>query len=400
MKVLMINSVCGVGSTGRICTDMAQTLESQGHNCKIAYGRGTVPERFQKYAIRIGSNFDVNVHAGLSRIFDSTAFHSKRATRKFVKWIKVYDPDVIHLHNLHGYYIHLGLLFEYLRSCGKRIVWTLHDCWAFTGHCAHFDRIGCDKWKTACYDCPQKKGYPTSLFFDRSKKNYAAKKELFSGISNLTIVTPSQWLADLVQESFLQQYPVEVIHNGIDLSVFKPTESDFREKYALEQKILVLGVANVWSSSKGFDDFIQLSTILDKQYQIVLVGVTEQQKSVLPENIIGISKTNSVQELAEVYTAADVFVNPTHAEVFGLVNVESLACGTPVITFKSGGSPECIDSTCGVVVNKGDIGAVQREIERVFAKRPFSEQACLERAKQFDKNDKSAAYIKVYNQII
>ncbi|MBQ8308196.1 MAG: glycosyltransferase [Clostridia bacterium] len=390
MKVLMINSVCGVGSTGRICTDMAQILEKEGHDCKIAYGRAPVPERFQKDAIRIGSDLGVNVHAGLSRIFDSTAFHSKRATKKFIKRIKEYDPDVIHLHNLHGYYIHLGILFDYLRSCGKRIIWTLHDCWAFTGHCAYFDIVGCEKWKTGCYACPQKRGYPSSLLFDRSKKNYAAKKKLFSGIPNLTIVTPSQWLADLVQESFLQQYSVEVIHNGIDLSVFKPTESDFRKKYGLENKTVVLGVANVWVSSKGFDDFIQLSTMLDEKYKIVLVGVTEQQKSNLPENVIGISRTNSVQELAEIYTAADVFVNPTKQDNYPTVNLEAQACGTPVITYRSGGSVESVRKEC--VVEQNNIQRLKELIQSEEYKNTTIERGL------FNKDDRFNEYIRLYTR--
>lgn len=388
MKVLMINSVCGVGSTGRICTDMAQTLENQGHSCKIAYGRGTVPEQFEKYAIRIGSDFDVNIHAGLSRIFDSTAFHSTRATKKFIKWIKEYNPDVIHLHNLHGYYIHLGLLFEYLRKCGKRIVWTLHDCWAFTGHCAVFDMIGCEKWKTGCCECPQKKGYPSSFLFDRSKKNYATKKKLFSSIPNLTIVTPSQWLADLVQESFLQQYPVEVINNGIDLNVFKPTESNFREKFGLENKIIVLGVANVWESSKGIDDFIQLSTMLDEEYKIVLVGVTEKQRSKLPRNIIGIPRTNSAQELAEIYTTADVFVNPTKQDNYPTVNLEAQACGTPVITYRTGGSVESVKKEC--VVEQNDIKRLKELIESEKYKNIVINRD------NFDKDKGWARYIEIY----
>mgnify|MGYP000231854880 FL=1 len=158
MKVLMINVVCGIRSTGRICTDLAIALEKQGHEVRIAYGRETVPEQFQKYAVRIGTDLDVKLHGIKARLFDRAGFGSRKATEKFIEWVKKYDPDIIHLHNIHGYYIDVERLFKYLRTCGKKIIWTLHDCWSFTGHCVYFDYIVCDKWKNGCFYCPQKKG--------------------------------------------------------------------------------------------------------------------------------------------------------------------------------------------------------------------------------------------------
>lgn len=343
MRILMINSVCGIRSTGRICTDLAEMLEKQGHEVKIAYGRESVPEKYQKYAVRIGSNLDVKLHGLKARLFDASGFGSKRATKRFVEWVKAYDPDVIHLHNLHGYYLHLGILFEYLKTCGKKIVWTLHDCWAFTGHCAHFTLAKCEKWKTGCGHCPQKDSYPKS-FSDHAKRNFEKKKALFCGIPDLTLVTPSAWLAGLVKESFLREYSVRVIHNGIDLSVFQPTAGDFKERYGLQNKTIILGVASVWNKGKGFDDFLKLSKILDDRYAIVLVGVSKEQKSKLPENIVGIERTNSTRELAEIYTAADVFFNPTYEDNYPTVNLEAQACGTPVITYRTGGSVESVPS--------------------------------------------------------
>ena len=254
MKVLLINSVCGIRSTGRICTDLAEVLEANGHECKIAYGRETVPEKYHKYAVRIGSNVSVKVDAVKTRLFDNAGFNSVSATKKFIKWVKEYDPDVIHLHNLHGYYINIEILFEYLRNCGKKVIWTLHDCWAFTGHCSHFVTANCEKWKKQCYSCPKRKAYPSSLFLDCSKRNYGKKKNLFTSLENMTIITPSEWLANLVKQSFLAKYNVQVINNGIDLDVFIPRGSNFREKYNLENKKIVLGIP------KGkFEYFLELA---------------------------------------------------------------------------------------------------------------------------------------------
>ena len=342
MKILQINSVCGVGSTGRIATDLYKVSEEQGHQCKIAYGRGTAPQGID--SIKIGSNLDNYMHVLKTRIFDKHGFGSVNATKKFIEEVKEYDPDVIHLHNIHGYYINIEILFNYLKEANKPVIWTLHDCWAFTGHCAYFDYVGCSKWKNGCNKCPQKEGYPTSKVFDNSKLNYEKKRELFTSVKNMTIVTPSKWLANLVKESFLGKYPVEVINNGIDLDIFKPTKSYFREQYGLEDKFIVLGVASVWEERKGLKYFVELSKELSDDYKIVVVGVTEKQKKELPNNILAITRTNNVKELAEIYTVADVFVNPTLEDNFPTTNLEALACGTPVISFNTGGSVESIDN--------------------------------------------------------
>lgn len=399
MKVLQINSVCGIRSTGRICTDIADILKESGDDCRVAYGRESVPENYNDIAVRIGNDADVNSHALMSRVFDNTGRGSKNATRKFLKWVDEYNPDVIHLHNLHGYYINLELLFQYLKKVQKPVVWTLHDCWAFTGHCAHFDLIGCNRWENGgCYDCPQKKRYPTSMVFDRSKKNFVEKKQLFLGINDMTIVTPSQWLADLVKRSFLGCYPIQVIHNGIDLNVFKPTYGgNFREKYGLQDKKILLGVASSWGISKGLDVFVELSKRLTNQYKIVLIGTNDAIDAKLPDGILSIHRTNDKYALTQIYTEADVFVNPTRAEVFGLVNIEALACGVPGVTFRSGGSPECYDNTCGVVVEKNDIDAMEREIIQICNSKPFKPEACVRFARNFDMYEKYQNYLKLYH---
>lgn len=362
MKVLEINSVCGIRSTGRISTDLADILKENGHGCKIAYGRETAPEKYKNISYRIGSDAGVKLHALKARLFDSAGFGSKKATEKLIEKIKEYDPDIIHLQNIHGYYIDIDILFNYLAAADKPIVWTLHDCWAFTGHCSYFSFANCERWKNGCFDCPQKKSYPSSLLMDRSKQNWIKKKELFTGVKNMTVVTPSKWLAELAGKSFLGKFPVKVINNGIDTEVFKPTCGDFRAAYGLENKKIILGVASVWDKRKGLDDFIKLAGITDDNYVIVLVGVNEKQKNTLPGNIIGISGTNNTAELAEIYTAADVFVNFTYEDNYPTVNLEAQACGTPVITYKTGGSPESTDP-CGVLP-QGDISGAAGLIEK------------------------------------
>ncbi len=357
MKVLQINSVCGIRSTGRICTDIADVLTANGHECKIVYGRETVPEKYKKYAVRIGSNTDVKLHALESRLFDNSGFGSKKATNDFIKWVKEYDPDVIHLHNIHGYYINIEILFNYLKSCNKRIIWTLHDCWPFTGHCSYFTMVKCEQWKAHCSYCVQKHCYPSSILADHCKSNFERKRALVSGIKDMTLITPSKWLADLVSESFLKKYPVKVIHNGIDLSVFKPTESDLRKKYGLTDKKVILGVASVWDERKGLDDFIKLSDLLDRQYQIVLIGLSDRQLKKMPDNVIGIKRTDSVTELAQWYTTADVFINLTYEDNYPTVNLEAQACGTPCITYRTGGSVESVPEEN--IVDAGDISTIK-----------------------------------------
>lgn len=354
MKILQINSVCGTGSTGKIAVENYKKHKEQGIESWIAYGRGE-PKNCE-HTIRIGTNFDVYYHGIMTRIFDKHGFYSKKATEKFIEEVKKLNPDTIHLHNIHGYYLNIEILFKYLKEYGKEIIWTLHDCWAFTGHCAHFDFVGCGKWKTGCYKCPQKNTYPISNFFDNSKWNYLKKKELFTGIKNLKIIAPSKWLAGLVKESFLQKYPIEVVYNEIDKEIFKPRESDFRKKYNIEDKFIILGVASPWSKKKGFDDFMKLSKMISDKEIIVMVGLMEKQLKNLPKNIIGIERTTNQIELAEIYSTADVFFNPTYEDTYPTVNLEAIACEILVITYASGGSPESIiENKNGYIIHKGKI---------------------------------------------
>lgn len=363
MKVLQINSVCGVGSTGKICQDIYWALKQQGHECKVAWGRrkgGSVPD---EDTIKIGNNVDFYLHALSTRIFDNTGFCSSKATRNLIEQIKCYNPDVIHIHNIHGYYINIQILFDYLKCCEKKIIWTLHDCWPFTGHCTYMDFIGCNRWKTQCFNCPQKKCYPRSDVFDRSILNYKAKKNIFTGIKNLYIVTPSRWLSSLVKCSFLQDYPVISIPNGIDLNVFKPTKSNFRSLLNISKKI-ILAVANQWDARKGYKDLLKLSNLLlELNYIIVIIGLNNDQlKEVAKfDNIIGIAKTDNQFELVKWYTVADIFFNPTYEDNYPTVNLEAQACGVPVVSYLTGGSPESLpEENC---IQKGDLKSFIDKLE-------------------------------------
>lgn len=366
----MINVVCGIRSTGRICTDLAVTLEAQGHDVKIAYGRGTVPVQFQKYAVRIGTDIDIKLHGVKARLLDGAGFGSKKATEQFIDWVKEYNPDVIHLHNLHGYYVNIDILFNYLRTSGKRIIWTLHDCWAFTGHAAYCEATNCERWITGCRNCPKKNDYPRSLI-DQSSRNWKRKKMLLRGVPGMIIITPSEWLARLVRESFLAEYPVKVIHNGVDTTVFRPVDStSIRAKLRTGDKKVILGVAAVWDERKGLRDFIELKKLLDDdQYQIVLAGLNRKQIEELPDGIIGIQKTDSVNELVQLYSLADVFVNPTYEDNYPTTNLEAIACGTPVITYNTGGSGESA-SLFGLIIEKGNYNRLLDAVQRDWTNRP------------------------------
>lgn len=395
MKVLMVNVVCGIRSTGRICTDIADLLIAQGHECKIAYGRETVPDKYKDIAVRIGNDTDVRIHALRSRILDNSGFSSRKATEKFIKWIREYDPDVIHLHNIHGYYINTEILFDYLKTCGKKTIWTLHDCWAFTGHCSHFTMAKCEQWKTQCLHCSQIRNYPACYTCGNVKRNFQRKKAAFTGVPDMHIVTPSKWLANVVKDSFLREYPIEVINNGIDLNAFKPTKSDFREKYRLQNKTIILGVASVWSEGKGFNDFLKLSKMIDHDSRIVLVGVNRKQLKILPKNIIGIERTNGVKELAEIYSAADVFVNPSRQETMGLVSVEAMACGTPVVVSNLTAVPEVVTPDGGIVLEELSAEAIKCGIEKAM-KMPFDPR---KNAGMFEKRSNYIQYLDLYNSL-
>ncbi len=354
MRVLEINSTCGGGSTGGIVCQIADEYLERGDEVKIAYGRYLIFTDKVYDTYKIGNRMDLYWHVLVSRLFDAHGFASKKATMKFIKWANVYNPDVLWIHNIHGYYINIDLLFGWIKSRPEmNVYWLLHDCWSFTGHCSHFVMAKCQKWRIKCMNCPIKNDYPKSLIFDFSEKNFLKKKRLFCGINKMEIVTPSVWLKKLVMQSFLKDYPVRVRKNEINKNIFKPTPSEFKKKNGLEGKIIILGVSNAWTLSKGFKDFIELSQMLDDTYVIVLVGLSKRQKRNLPKNIFGIVRTTDAKELAAIYTAADYYVNMSRQETFGLTTLEAASCGTKVIVYKGTACEEVALDNGGIAVPFG-----------------------------------------------
>ena len=392
MKVVQINATCGIGSTGKICVGISQLLTAANIENYILCSRSNG----YPLGIPCASDRYIKFQALKSKVSGNYGFHSRQATQKMIAELERIRPDIVHLHNIHGHDCDLETLFTWFRRNRTKLIWTFHDCWAFTGYCTYFDMAECCKWQSRCESCPQKKSY--SWFFDRSRALFEKKKELFAGL-DMTIVTPSQWLVSLVKQSFLKEYPDCVVHNGINLAVFQPVASSFRKTYGLKNKKIVLGVSFGWDPRKGLDVFIDLAKKLPANYQIVLVGTDANVDKPLPENILSIHRTQNQQELAEIYTAADVFVNPTREENYPTVNMEALACGTPVLTFRTGGSPEIIDENCGTVVECDDVNAMEREIIRICTDRPYTEGDCLKRAASFGQENRFKEYLGLYAEM-
>lgn len=339
MKKLVQINVVSTGSTGKIMTDIALLAQANNYETYCFFGRG---KKTLKNQIKINSKLAIYFHILLAR-FGFNGRGSYFETKRLVKKLEKINPDIIHLHNIHGYYLNLKVFFNYLQKYQGKIIWTLHDCWTFTGHCAYFTISGCKKWQKGCFNCPNLKSYPKVLF-DTTKKEYNLKKELFLKLNNLTLVTPSEWLKKLVKKSFLKDYFLKVINNGIDLTIFKPTydETIYKKYNISKDKKIILGVANIWEERKGLNDFIELAKILPNSYQIVLVGISSKLKNKLPSQIIAIQRTENQEELAKLYTIATIFFNPTYEDNYPTTNLESLACKTPVITYDTGGSKEII----------------------------------------------------------
>lgn len=401
MKILQISIEVNSGSVGRIAEQIGEQIIEQGWSSYITYARKNRDSKSN--VIKIGTSLSIMWHGIMTRIFDNHAFESRNATRKLLKDIEKVNPDIIHLHHLHGYFINIDILFKYLQKKRTPVVWTFHDCWSFTGHCTHYSYIGCDKWKTECFKCPQKKEYPKSIIIDRSRLNYQQKKELFNMVPS-TIVPASYWLRDEVKKSFLKKHPIKVIENGIDIDVFKPKDNgdEMRALYNLDNKFIILGVASTWSKKKGLEDFISLAQSLPEDMQIILIGLSSTQKLKLPASIVGIERTENVHHLANLYSLADVFVNPTFEETFGLTNIEALACGTPVVTYDSGGSPETITEETGIVVEKENIPELLRAIDEIQRNgKLFYTENCRERAVTFfNKDDRFKDYIQLYKTLL
>lgn len=413
-KIFHISGAINYGAPGRIVEQIGLLSQKNGYECLVAHStRNENPSQLRHYAMT--NRWQEVVHALGAKFLDLHGLLSTAQTIALVERIKDYQPDIIHLHNIHGYFCNFKVLFEYLDSVDTPVIWTMHDCWPFTGRCFHFVGVDCYKWKTGCYDCKAEPGYTVSKYYDRSKELYALKKRLFSSVKNLTLVPVSDWQAAFLKDSFLKDCNVHTIHNGVDIEKFIPINGNrLRDKHKLDGKFVILGVASPWNTRKGLDDFYRMRTMLSDEFAIVMVGLTPKQIDKLPNGIIGIARTESQQELAEYYSMADVFVNLTYLDTFPTVNLEALACGTPVITYRTGGSPEAIsDTACekvekagaeyyptGMVVEQGDVEGIIRCI-RELRQRPISANVCRQRAvEHFDKDKCFEEYIRLYESLI
>lgn len=402
MKIAQINMV-NSGSTGTIMQQLARCAREQGHLVHT-YSARPFAKRYAKLPPSqedheyFGTYLENGIHYVLGSFLGLNGLFSWLGTWRLIGALRRFQPDVIHLHNLHKFCVSLPVLFRYLKRQSAPVLWTFHDCWSFTGHCPDLNLEACDKWKTGCGDCGAYKRYPKSRV-DASRFMYRCKKRWFTGVPRLTVVTPSHWLANLAGQSYMREYPIRVMPNGVDTGIFKPSAGDFRQRYHCQDKFVLLGVAFGWSSQKGLDVFIALAGRLNPTFQIVLVGTDEAVKRRLPPNILPIDRTGSPQVLAEIYSAADLFVNPTYADNFPAVNLEALACGTPVVTFAVGGSREMLNGRCGFSVEKGNIDALQMEIERIARERPYKPEDCRSRAVEFDIRVRFGAYMRLYEDL-
>ena len=391
MKIIEINSM-NFGSTGKIMLGIAEVARIDGDKIWTYNPDGRTQKKEILENHTIGNRYERFISAKINYFAGKQGALNLIGTYKFLSELEQIKPDIIHFHNLHSNYINFALLFKYINKNNIKVVWTLHDCWAFTGHCPYFDIVQCKKWISGCYSCPMIHQYPATKW-DNSRREYNRKRKIFTSVKNMLIVTPSQWLADLTRDSFLNKYPVEVIYNGIDLSIFQPRDSDFRNKYRVENKFIILGVAFSWGIRKGQDRFEKLAEKLDERFQIVLVGIDE--KNIKSDKIICITKTDNQQQLAEIYTAADVLLNPTREDNFPTVNIEALACGTPVLSYGAGGSAEAFDEKSGMIVSDDTI---VENLESLY-KENFKEEDCIIQGKKFDQNMKFREYINIYHSI-
>lgn len=399
-RVLFINQSKNYGSTGKIVEALGLLAESKGWDVALVHAaRYDRPSMLK--CIKAGSTFSENWHALMAQLFDRQGLQSSWTTKRVIRRIKAFKPDIIHLHNIHGYFLNYPKLFEFLHEAGIPVVWTMHDCWSFTGHCTYYDLVSCDKWKTGCHHCSNLNNYPQSVWLDRSEKNFAIKKRLFTQIQNLTLVPVSEWLGRETLQSFMRIYPINVIHNGIDTGIFRIKKSNLRMQLGLEGKYVILGVSsNGFTGRKGLSDFIKLSSSLSNEFQIIMIGMKDKELKIVPERIMGLTRTSNIEELVDYYNLADVFINLTYSDNFPTTNIEALACGTPVITYRTGGSPEAVDSKTGVVVEQGDIYGLIDAIKQIKAY-PLLPDDCRQRAqKYFDKNKCFEKYLDLYDSLI
>lgn len=404
ITVVQISIEVNSNSVGRIAEQIGESIINKGWESYITYARNNNPSSSK--TIKIGNKFDLYFHGFNTRLFDTHGLHSKNATNKLINKLKNIKPDIIHLHHIHGYFINYILVFKFLKEINVPVIWTFHDCWSFTGHCAYFESIKCTKWLTECYNCELKNEYPKSIGFDNSTNNFRLKKEFFNSLNNLTIVPVSKWMENLVKKSFLNTNEIQTIENGIDTSVFHNNEEiriEFRNKIQSNDKFVILGVANEWDKRKGLADFIELSDKIDlSKFQILLIGLSKNQLLELPERIKGICKTENVSELVGYYNAADIFFNPTSQDTFPTTNLEALACGKPIITYAAGGSVESVDQDCGFIVPIYDLEKVKNVLLELYQNgtKQYIEN-CRNRVElNYNKVNQFNKYIQLYEKVL
>lgn len=394
MRVLFVNLVYGVGSTGKIIADIADLLRKGGSDVRILYGAGA--DSSDAGARRTAGSLEYYAHNVLSRLTDHAGLYSRAVTRRMIREIKTFQPDLIHLHTLHGFYVNYEMLFRFLKGSGIPVVWTLHDCWPFTGHRTHFSQIKCTQWQTECQDCRLLRRYLHCYGKGDVRRNFRRKKDAFTGVKNPVITTSSQWLASQVALSFLRDYPRMVIPNGIDRTVFRPQASDLWKSYRLEDKKIVLGVASTWSAQKGLPGLLALADRLGADYQVVLIGLTAQQLPHVPPNVLGLPRTANQTELAQWYTVADVFVNPTYEDTFPTVDMEAQSCGAPAAVYETDGCPETLVTGNSVLTAQGDLDGLEHAVRDVV-RRGVRVAPC--ETERFDKEWTYGEYIRLYERM-
>lgn len=400
-KIVQINTVANYGSTGKIMESIGLLAKESGWISKIAVGgRYSNVSKLDTYLI--SNKCQNRMSAFHSLISGRHGLANKSETERFIQWLRNEAPDIVHLHNFHSYILNYEILFDFLKEVNVPVVWTLHDCWPFTGHCSHFIKYNCYKWCQECFDCPAIHDFPKSLFRDCSRINYTDKKRIFGGLEKVRLVTVSNWLKSCVQRSLLGDYHVDVIHNGVDLSVFRPFHSDYRKLYNLEGKRILLGVSTDWCRSKGLYDYLKLGEILGDDYRIVLLGMTvDQIKRYSRPGILCLPKTNSINELANWYNSADIILNLSYAETFGLPVAEGYACGKPAIVYDNTALSELIVPTTGFKVPTGDLRTLASAIDSIFSFQSFSTDACRERAvTYYNKETNYRRYLSLYNDFL
>ncbi len=404
MKILQISPEGNLGSVGTIAEQIGSIVIDQGYKSYIAVGNNFLPSKSVNY--KIGNLFNRYLHAIETRIFDNNGRGSRVATIKLINWIRTISPDLVHIHQLHGYYLNFEVLIKFLIHNRIPVVITLHDCWIFTGHCTYYESAGCNKWESICHNCELTSDYPKSLFIDNSRNNFLFKKNLFTKIENLHLVSVSNWLDSQVVKSFLSRKSRHVIYNGIDLNIY--SKKNLNKTNLLPKnlcnKFVILGVASPWNSRKGLEDFISLSNIIDENYVIVLIGLSSSQISILPSNILGIEKIVNRSILVDYYNVADVYVSFSKEETFGLTTVEAMACGTPPILYNSTASPEIISDNTGFLIEKYDINKAFEVIKFLKSNPDVLNEFgtnCIERVKsKFNAVDRYKDYVKLYSKIL